>query len=333
VTPNKLFFDDIGSYPLPSAMTRQEIALDEDLLAIVRDVMLQKISAGVEVPTYPQFRDMNRMFLDLIEDPEMCEAPYLIRKDAAEIFELREMDALGKEMDRRLALRVCVTGPVELYLATFGATEYSDLLYSIAESVARFLEASMKYKNFDVVIASIDEPSLGISPSILFEEDEILGALEVASCPCTDIECEVHLHSPLFAEACCKVPGINIIGVESAANPDYLRLIDRSLLEETGSFLRVGIARTDILSMAAKLSDKMGINLWTDPELLEREILGMESAEVMEQRLIQAYRLFGDRIRCAGPDCGLGSWPSQEMARKLLVNCGKAIASFRGMYL
>ena len=47
-----------------------------------------RASAGVEVPTYPQFRDMIRMFMDPIEDPELAESPYLIKKDFAKILEL-----------------------------------------------------------------------------------------------------------------------------------------------------------------------------------------------------------------------------------------------------
>jgi 5-methyltetrahydropteroyltriglutamate--homocysteine methyltransferase len=119
------------------------------------------------------------------------------------------------------------------------------------------------------------------------------------------------------------------LGVESAAHPDYLRLIDKRLLEETDTYLRVGIARTDILAMAAGLNDRLGINLWTQPDRLEREILSMESPQVMERRLSAAHRLFGERIKAAGPDCGLGSWPSQTMAREILHNCASAIDSFR----
>lgn len=40
--------------------------------------------------------------------------------------------------------------------------------------------------------------------------------------------------TPPMAELCAGVPGINVIGVESAANPDYLRLVVRKVLEENG---------------------------------------------------------------------------------------------------
>ena len=287
---------------------------------MVKDTLAQKIAAGVEVPTYPQFRDMIRMFLDPIEKPENQESPYLIKKENAEIVELQAVPLGGR-------VRVCVTGPVELYLTAFGATNYTDILYNLARSVARFLERALE--SGKVAVASLDEPSLGLSSTIVFEEGEILKALEIASGPCKGIDCEVHLHSPLYAEPCARVPGLRIIGVESAAHPDYLKLIDRKLLEETNTYLRVGIARTDILSMAASLNDRLGINLWDDPARLEREILAMESVEVISRRLEAARKSFGDRLRAVGPDCGLGSWPSQSMAGLLLTNCAAAVISSR----
>ncbi|HUI39762.1 MAG TPA: methionine synthase [Methanothrix sp.] len=314
-----IFFDDIGSYPLPKGVRLEGLSSDQ-YLRLVRETLDQKISAGVEVATYPQFRDMIRMFLDPIEDPQLSLCPYLIRKEEARILELR---ALGP----REKMRVCVTGPVELYISAFGATAYTDILFNLATSVARFLENAKD--SGAMAVASLDEPSLGISSSIVFEEDDIFRALEIASSPCRGMDCEVHLHSPLYAEPCAKVAGISIVGVESAAHPDYLRLIDGRILEETDTYLRAGIARTDILAMAARLNEKLGTNLWDNPARLEKEILEMESVQAIKRRLELAHSDFGDRLRAVGPDCGLGSWPSQSMAYKLLRNCAEAVRAFR----
>ncbi len=314
-----IFFDDIGSFPLPKGVRLESLSSDQ-YLQLVRDVLAEKVRAGVEVPTYPQFRDMIRMFMDPIEDPEMTESPYLIKREQAKILELQALPP-GQ------GVRVCVTGPVELYISAFGATSYTDILYTLAESVARFFaEAKIEGK---MRVASLDEPSLGLNSNIVFSEDEIQKALEIASLPCQGMDCEVHLHSPLYAELCARVPGINILGVESAAHPDYLKLIDRKILEETDTYLRAGIARTDILSMSALLNEQYGINLWDDMARLEKEILRLESPQVMKNRLEQAYALFGDRLRATGPDCGLGSWPSQDLASKILANCAAALRSFR----
>ncbi len=313
-------------------MSRGNLPEGESYLELVKDAMAQKIEAGVQRPTYPQFRDMIRMFMDPIEDPERSESPYVLLPEHARIPELSALETLGRMMEaegRRLSIRVCVTGPVELYISRFGATDYVDILEKIAGSVGRFIEAAKKSRHFDVCVVSIDEPSLGISPSVIFGDEEIMDALETAARPCRGIDCEIHLHSPLMAELTCAVPGINVIGVESAANPDYLKLIDRRVLEENDAFIRAGIARTDIDGMVARLNDRLDTNLWRDPERLEREVFAAESAGVLEERLAVAFRLFEDRVRYAGPDCGLGSWPSQKMAKRCLANCSTAIASFR----
>jgi 5-methyltetrahydropteroyltriglutamate--homocysteine methyltransferase len=313
------FFDDIGSYPLPKGMSLKNISSDQ-YLDLVRSTMQKKIAAGVEVPTYPQFRDMIRMFRDPIEDVDLIEAPYLIKEENAEICELQALQA-GQQV------RVCITGPLELYISMFGATNYKDILYNIAESVARFLRNARDQGK--MCVASLDEPSLGLSSQIVFEEEEIIEALKIASDPCGGMDCEVHLHSPLQAELCAHVPGISIVGIESAAHPDYLRLIDRKTLEDTDTYLRAGIARTDILSISSSLNERLGTNLWDDIPRLENEILKMESISVMRKRLEAAHALFGERLRAVGPDCGLGSWPNQDIAGKMLANCAAAVKSFR----
>ena len=314
-----IFYDDIGSFPLPRGVKIAGLSR-EGYLDLVGSVLAIKRRAGVECPTYPQLRDMIRMFMDEIENPDQADSPYLIKTEHALI---RELEAVSPGEN----VRVCVTGPLELYLSAFGATAYSDILCSLAESVARFLEKAGDMGKMSV--ASLDEPSLGMNSNIVFSEEEIIEALEIASRPCRDMDCEVHLHSPLYAESCARVSGINIVGIESASHPDYLELIDKKMLEETDSFIRAGIARTDILSMSAQLNERLGVNLWQDMPRLEREIMEMESPAVMKKRLEKAYGLFGERLRSTGPDCGLGSWPSQDLARRLLENCASAVRDFR----
>ena len=315
----RIFFDDIGSYPLPRGVRLDGLSRDR-YLQLVGQVLAEKIHAGVEIPTYPQLRDMIRMFMDPIKDPDMTESPFLIRREKAEILELQAVPPGQK-------VRVCVTGPVELYISAFAATHYTDILYTLAESVSRFLQWAKDEGK--MAVASLDEPSLGLNSNIIFSEEEIQEALEIASRPCQGMHCEVHLHSPLYAELCAHVSGIDILGVESAAHPDYLKLIEREVLEETGTYLRAGIARTDIFSLSAQLNDRYKVNLWEDLPRLEREITSLESPLIMKSRLDQAYAQFGDRLIATGPDCGLGPWPSQELAGSILGNCAAAIAFFR----
>jgi len=81
-----ILFDDIGSYPLPEGISKEWIATavknnDPKLINILRDSMQQKIDAGVDVPTYPQFQDMNQQFLGIINDESAQEEPLIVRKE------------------------------------------------------------------------------------------------------------------------------------------------------------------------------------------------------------------------------------------------------------
>lgn len=339
----EIIFDDIGSYPLPEGISRDWIeqavtsrAEDERLFGIISDTMEQKIAAGVEVPTYPQFQDMNRQYLRIINDPELTEAPLLVRESEAKILELEALLALGakyrEEHGKPLDIRVCVTGPVELYLKEFGGTSYGDVLLTFAKSIDRFVKNSIGHSgDLNVATVSIDEPSIGINPQIMLNDEDIIKALTVAgeSAHKRGIDTEIHLHSPLNYKLVCQVPSINVIGVESAASPSYLELIDRADLQVSDTFLRVGIARTDIFGLTAVLNEKYNTNVWKETDKLMEVVTHMETPEVIAGRLTNTYRMFGDTIRYAGPDCGLGSWPSQEMAQKLLSNTAKGVEMFR----
>ena len=335
-----ILFDDIGSYPLPEGVKKDWVVSavrtgDPRFLEILKDAMWQKINAGIDVPTYPQFQDMNQQFLQIINDESRTEEPLLVRKDRARIMELDALEDVGaqyqKKNGRKLNVRICVTGPVELYLKQFGGTAYTDILNTFAASIDRFISNSIdNAKQFKIAAVSIDEPSIGINPQIMFSDSDLIEALEKAakSSASHNIDTEIHLHSPLHYKLVCRVPSIGIIGVESAANPSYLDLIDKKDLEDYDKFLRIGVARTDVFSMAAVLNEKYSINVWKEPAKLEEITTAMETPHVIEKRLEKAHAIFGERIRYAGPDCGLGSWPAQKLAFNLLMNTGTGIKEF-----
>ena len=270
-----------------------------------------KVDAGVEVPTYPQYQDMNEQFLSVIRDSDNCEEPFKVKLDAARIMELESIEPVAKaymeDTGDKLDIRVCVTGPLELYLKEFGGTEYADILNLFGESIDRFVKNSIS--NDNQLITAMDK------------------ACQSASNNGCDVE--IHLHSPLHYTLACQSDNISVIGVESAATPSYLELIDKKVLEDSDSFLRVGVARTDIFNLVAVLNEKYNTNVWKETQHFPEIINEMETPAVISKRLANAYSIFDERIKYAGPDCGLGSWPSQEMASQLLSNVAKGIADFK----
>lgn len=337
-----IIFDDIGSYPLPDGITKEWITNafftrkdDEKLFSVINDSFQQKIDAGVHVPTYPQYQDMNEQFLSVINNPDCAEEPFKVREDCARILELEAIEAVAakyrQEHGEKLDIRICITGPLELYLKEFGGTDYTDILNLLAVSVDSFIKNSIKSaKNFNIRTVSIDEPSIGINPQVMFDDPDLITALTTASHSAGKhgADVEIHLHSPLHYKLACDTPTISVIGVESAANPSYLDLIDRKVLEDSDSFLRIGVARTDIFNLAAMLNEKYNTNVWKEPAYLWEIVMDMETPKVVTKRLKNAYSIFGERIKYAGPDCGLGAWPSQDIAAQLLNNVARGIAEF-----
>ena len=186
--PNFLY-DDIGSYPLPEGVTKpwikeafSNVELHKaKLYELLQDALRQKLNAGVEVPTYPQFQNMITQFSEPIMNEDRTEAPLLIK-----------------------------------------------------------------------------------------EEEGVITALELASDYAfrTGVDTQIHLHSPIFYETVCQVKGLEVIGVESAVQPSLLALIDKEQLDNYDKFLRIGVARTDILSMAAEYDELHHTNAFKDKGVL-----------------------------------------------------------------
>jgi 5-methyltetrahydropteroyltriglutamate--homocysteine methyltransferase len=339
----EIIFDDIGSFPLPSGTSKEWMAgkfsgkkSDEDLFRVINEAFMKKVEAGVEVPTYPQYQDMNEQFLSIIRDSDLTEEPFKVKLANARIIELQAIETVARayreENGEKLDVRICVTGPLELYLKEFGGTEYVDILNLFAQSVDRFVKNSLSNaRNFNIRTVSIDEPSIGINPQVMFSDNDLIKAMDIACISAKKAACdvEIHLHSPLHYKLACQTENISVIGVESAATPSYLDLIDKKVLEESDSYLRVGIARTDIFNLVSVLNDKYNTNVWKDTRYFPEIIDEMETPELISKRLSKAYSMFGESIRYAGPDCGLGSWPSQEMAASLLSNVAQGMAKFR----
>ena len=336
----EFIFDDIGSYPLPEGVSRDwiEAAFEgekDKISEVIGSAFLQKLEAGVAVPTYPQFQDMNKQFLSILNDPDCTDGPFSVKPECAKIVELEILESAAKQYREEAGtvpdVRVCVTGPLELYLQQFGSASYPDILNLIASSINLFIKNAIEdAENFRVRTISIDEPSLGINPEVSFDNNALIEALDLASTYAHEkgLDVEIHLHSPLYYEVACRTKGINVIGVESASNPGYLDLIDKTLLEETDSYLRAGIARTDVFNLVAGLNEEYNTNAWKEPELLEKLVTDLETPDVIEARLREVYNRFGDRVMYVGPDCGLGSWPSQAIAGKLLENIATALGKF-----
>lgn len=340
--------DDIGSFPLPAGADKEKIRKIASSIAagtagkadhgvfdpIIEQMMQKKIDSGIMRPNYPQVHDMISYYTQLFDDYSEEDVPWLVEEKHAVLSELSALDLVGKKLLKEtgepLRIRICVTGPLELYQKSMGGRVQEDLLMNISESVSRFVENSLLDTSYlKTSVLSIDEPSLGLNPSLAIDADILAEAWETAVKKAGRRDVEIHLHSVNAVDMIYPVEKINVIGVEYAASPKALDLLDKREIESYDKFLRVGVARTDIAKMAAEYNEKYAKDLWKT-----RDFLGlakrMENKRNIAKRLEKAYELFGERIKYAGPDCGFGSWPGQDAAYPIMKNAADAITEFNG---
>jgi len=350
--------DDVGSFPIAEidgeALTKEQIgeiglkiltqeatpAQRAKFTSINEIIIKNKILSGIDVIVYPQIQDMILEFFTPME--KFSDEPYIVKDRYARI---PEVDATASiiEINRKSwgieqqKIKVCVTGPLELYIKTMGLNVEGDLLKNYSESIGKFIKnTTLNLPYIKTKSISIDEPSLGINTGIVYESDDLIDAWNNALKPLKstafqDIDVQIHLHSSNCADIVYETEGIDVIGVESAEDPDLLDYFTRCDLEQYDKFLRVGISRSNIFGIAADFKDKTGIDIWrnnSNENLFLEMVNNMETPGIIYKRLEDAYEVFGDRIKYAGPDCGLGAWNCADSARQLLKNTADAVKKF-----
>ena len=332
--------DDVGSFPLPSYvdrntfnraydLARQAIiegrdVMKDDFLSskfckIVIDSFKKKCAAGLDVINYPQHYDMYRQFAEPIHGV-MKEGTYVVDEKQAFIPEMHVINeaarGLSEELGRRVMLRACITGPMELYLKEVGTVPYKDILLMFAETVRRFAGNSIlnsKYVKTEVV--SLDEPSFGFQ-GISADRDTVLEVLENAF-DFKGVTKQIHLHSSSRVSDLLDVENVDVLAFEYAASPRNIESLSRQMLDKADKQMRVGVSRTDIDSITAELYDK-GVAMPTATQMVESE-------DTIRKRFMATKEEYGDRMTFTGPDCGLGGWPTQEAAQLLLKRTVDAV--------
>ena len=337
-----ILLDDIGSFPLPKNINKKlfnkayvqareaiingkSMKKDEFLLnnfyRVVIDSFRKKLETGLDVVNYPQHYDMHKQFTDAIHKA-MDKGTYIVNEKDAVIPEVHvikdEAKRLYEETGSRVQLRVCVTGPLELYLKEVGTTLYRDILLMLAETVRLFARHSiLNSKHVKTELIALDEPSFGFQ-DVTADREILLDVLEKAL-DFKGVVKHVHLHSPARAQDILDVKNLDALSIEYAASPRNIESIPKNMLEQADKQIRVGISRTDVDSMIAELSNR-GVMKPTVTQLVENE-------EIIRKRFTLTKEKYGETMTFAGPDCGLGGWPTQDAAQLLLKRTVNAVKS------
>lgn len=338
-------FDDIGSIPYPLELKNlrkpevKDTTIFEEMIQsdlkkygeFVVKSFLEKIEGGVEIANYPQFREMREMFLAPMRKHGYGEYGYDLKEEKAKITEVELLKEFAREHhdhDKTWHLRSCVSGPLELYIHEFSYKVDHNLLMVLASAVNKFLKNSVvNEKNIKTVAVCIDEPTLGFG-DIQVDKETLISAWNKATID-INAEVQIHLHRPLAYDTVCDTEGIDVIGIESAANPGHVEEINKALLLKHDKSLRLGVARSDFEKLGALYNEKNGGNVWKElnaPEL----ILGQETPQIIEDRLNLYYKNFGDLLKYVGADCGCGwGFIDSGYAINFYKKIRKALDNFR----
>lgn len=340
-------FDDVGSFPLPETIDKEKfnefywlaykaLVNKSDIFAnrgiqiyfiepLLNSFKL-KLKAGVQIINYPQHMDMYNQFLKPINNYES--EPSLINPEKALIPEVIILEEFAKknfeETGRELQIKVCITGPIDLYIKQHKFTIYSDLALNYSKSINVFLKNSMiNNKYIKTPVISIDEPSFGYVDLINIDEEQLIKVYDQAieGIKNQNITTQLHIHTLKRADIPLKSKNYDVITCEYAA--DKTNKVSKKLLDQYDKFIRVGITRTNIDNIIAEAID-LG-STWEQLKTFQGMVNLIDSKESIKKNLLDALKMYGDRLRFVGPDCGLGGWRIPEVAFLLLNRTSEVI--------
>lgn len=320
---------------------------------------LDKVRAGVDVPNYPQFRDMNEMFLSSMEGLMKVGNRYVevdklsVQDEKARIPEVeairRNAARIADELGSPFRVKVCITGPHTL--SCLFSYRHEELFLDLGEVLSRIVEENMfNMKHGRVAVLSLDEPTFGTFDDHLIDygtegRENLRKAWEEVfhKAKSAGVVTVIHLHST-SNELFWDVEALDV--VESHVDDHlYKSKRTRRLLEEKDKFLKASVCRAsfDSLIMTRLESQTEVKRTRTLPvevevgrvwRMIRRGELDpnvfLEDVDLMRKRLSKVIERFGrERVPYAGPECGLRGFPTYQSAVEYLRRVAEAVSSFK----
>ncbi len=359
---------DVGSLPLvgdaekflEGATRFWSYPTDDSVRYFERRVIegfLDKIRAGMNVPNYTQFRDMNEMFLEMIKGVERVKGGFMetgilsIKEGEYAIPEVVAIKKGSQEIWERTGkpfkMKICVTGPYTL--SSLFLYKDKEIFSRLGNAISKIVESSIfKEKQGSVSLVAVDEPVFGLLDDPLLDQgsegrENLLKAWDSIFRKATSkgVQTCIHLHSTAD-ELFWEVKALYIIE-SHIDNPLYNAERTKKLLESTDKFLKASISVVDFNSLIKE-------NLLTDlpknvSEIVVNERIAeawkritsgelnpnffLEKVELMRERLTKILNRFGaERVPYAGPECGLQGFPTYECALECLKRVSSAVRCF-----
>jgi len=328
-----------GLYPVDDSVKLFEKRVIEGLL--------DKVGAGIDVPNYPQFRDMSEMFLAMMDGAEKAKGGYMetkilsVKADRSHIPEVRVIkknsQLIYEKRGKPFEVKICVTGPYTL--SSLFLHRDSEIFSRLGNNIAQIIENNVFSEKYGKVsLVAVDEPVFGLQddPLIDFGSDGRENLREAwesifHKAKSKNIQTLLHLHNTAD-ELFWEIESLKVIEshVDDAV---YQMKKTKERLESTDKFLKasISIANFDtlikrrIITTSRQKMTELAINegiaeAWTginsrrtDPKIF------LEDLDIMKKRLIEMVSRFGvERVPYAGPECGLKGFPTYECALECL---------------
>lgn len=307
---------------------------------VVRSFIAKK-KAGIDVPSYPQFRDMNEMFVGMVQGLEKAEGGYVMsetlrlsRSKIPEVEAIRKNSfSIAKEVGGSFEMRVCITGPYTL--SSLFAYRDIDTISMLGDIESRIIRGNVfNNRNARTSLVILDEPIFGTIDDAMIdagsEGREVLlktwgSIFHVVKS--LGVRTGMHLHSTTD-DLFWMVDGLDVI--EAAIDdPIYSSEGTKALLEQEDKFLKASICSTDFNVL---IEERVGSDLdkladaWESIKRGEEDpVVFLDDLEVMKKRLIDVTdRVSLGRVIYAGPECGLRGFPTYDCAIECLRRASKA---------
>jgi 5-methyltetrahydropteroyltriglutamate--homocysteine methyltransferase len=322
---------------------------------------LGKVGAGIEIPNYPQFRDMTEMFLAMMDGVERVKGGYMetkipsVKADRSHIPEVmvikRNSQRIYEKRGEPFEVKVCVTGPCTL--SSLFLHRDNKIFGRLGNSLSQIVESNVfSEKRGKVSLVAVDEPVFGLQDDPLIDfgsegRENLRKAWESIfhKAKSKNAQTLLHLHNTAD-ELFWEIKSLNIIDCH-VGDPLYEMKKTRERLESTDKSLKASISIADfdtlikkrIIATSGQKMTELAVNeriaeAWkgitsrkTDPETF------LENLDIMKKRLVEIISRFGvERVPYAGPECGLKGFPTYECALECLRRVSSAVKSFAKEY-
>lgn len=356
---------DVGSLPFLgdtksflNGAARFWLCSEEDAVRFFEKMVIRgfvdKIETGIDVPAYPQFRDMNKMFLEMIDGVEKVKEGYIetnrlslkvyqnqipevavIRRNAQQIYERTEGP---------FSINVCITGPYTL--SSLFLYQDKEIFLRLGDVISKIVETSIfDEKRGRVELVTLDEPVFGLRDDPLIDygsegRENLRRAWELVFDKVSSSNAQgcLHLHDT-SDELFWKVDSLDII--ESHVD-DSIYEMKKTLeqLKSADKFLKASIStvnfdtliQNSIVAATKREMSENSVNqkiaeVWKRIKSGEvNPAIFIDNVELMEERLFQMIERFGvERVPYVGPECGLGGFPTYNCAIECLRQISIAV--------